>query len=49
MMKSKLWIIVIIWIMLGLVGTFINEYHPGGSHGETDDNHGEAQVQGESH
>ncbi len=45
-MKSKLWIIVIIWIMLGLVGTFINSYHAGGGHGETE---GEAQMQGESH
>ncbi|MBO8169582.1 MAG: hypothetical protein H0Z35_10415 [Thermoanaerobacteraceae bacterium] len=44
-MKGKLWIVMIIWIVLGLVGTFINNYHAGGGHGETETGHGGQQVE----
>ncbi|WP_366923997.1 hypothetical protein MFMK1_000936 [Metallumcola ferriviriculae] len=44
----KLWVVVALWIVLGLVGTFINNYHVGSSHGEPEAGHGGVAVE-ESH
>jgi len=41
----KLWVVIALWIVLGLVGTFINNYHAGGGHGEgPEKGHGQPAV-----